>query len=989
MTSVAPSRLAKARRNAAAGESRLEARLAAALSGEVMFGAFDRGRYATDASIYQMTPLGVVAPKSAAEAAAALQIAREEGAPVLPRGGGTSQCGQTVNEALVLDLSRHMNRLISLDVGARIAVVEPGMVLDELNALLKPHGLWYPVDVSTSSRATIGGMTANNSCGARSIRYGASRDNVLAIDAILASGAKARFGEIDPDALGNGETDALFRALLALGAREHEEIAARFPEVARRVGGYNIDALTPAQTRPNLAHLLVGSEGTLAFSEAITLKLSPLPGPKVMGVCHFPSFYAAMDATQHLVKLDPTAVELVDHTLIKLAREIPLFRASIERFTRGDPAALLIVEFAEPDREENLRRLAALHEVMAALGFRWGDPGKQEGGVVEAVDPALQATITEVRKQGLNIMMSMKSEGKPVSFIEDCCVELKDLAAYTDRLIGIFRRHGSEPTFYAHASVGTLHVRPVLNMKTQAGADAMRAIAEETFEMVREYKGSHSGEHGDGIVRSEFHESMFGPRMTAAFGEVKRLFDPDGLLNPGKIVDPPKMDDRSLFRYAPDYSVPEIDSVFRWLGHGGAGRGLQGAVEMCNNNGACRKLKDGVMCPSFRVTRQERDATRGRANTLRLALSGQLGQDAFASDEMAETMKLCVSCKGCRRECPTGVDMAKMKIEVLAARAKRDGVSLRDRLVAYMPRYAPFARRLPFLMNLRDRIPGLAWLSEKLLGLSAERSLPVWSSTSWRASPTAGLESADVVLFADSFNRAFEPENLQAVERVLRAAGVAYAVAEPPSGRPLCCGRTFFAAGLVEEARAELERSLAVLRPALERGATVIGLEPSCVLTFRDEAPQLLEDWPAALGERVMLFEEYLEPALAEGRLTLPLGPVAAKTALLHGHCHQKAFNLTPQILKLLARIPELEASLIPSSCCGMAGAFGYQAETAEISRRMGELSLLPAVRAADAATVVLADGTSCRHQIADGAGREALHVARLLADAAESATVP
>ncbi|MEO1328958.1 MAG: FAD-binding protein [Pseudomonadota bacterium] len=951
------------------------------LRGSVSVDPFDRGRYATDASIYQVFPRGVVLPETIEDVEIALAVAREERMPVLPRGGGTSQCGQTVNDALVIDLSKRMTRILALDVERRTATVEPGIVLDELNRALKPHGLWYPVDVSTASRATIGGMTANNSCGSRSIRYGMSRDNVLSIDAILADGARARFERIDPAALGNSPRDALFKQLLALGAREAEEIRARIPTVDRQVGGYNIDALTPGES-VNMAELLVGSEGTLAFSEAITLKLSPLPGAKVMGVCHFPSFYEAMDAAQHLVTLDPTAVELVDATLIALARDISIFRPMIERFTRGDPKALLIVEFAEPEMAENLRRLAALHDLMATLGFRWGDPGKKAGGVVEAIDPQLQKEITEVRTQGLNIMMSMKSEGKPVSFIEDCCVRLPDLAEYTDRLIGIFRKHGSEPTFYAHASVGTLHVRPVLNLKEEVGVRAMRAIAEETFAMVREYKGAHSGEHGDGIVRSEFHEPMFGRRITDAFGAVKRLFDPEGLFNPGRIVDPPKMDDRSLFRYAPDYNVPEIESAFRWPGHHGAGRGLQGAVEMCNNNGACRKLEGGAMCPSYRVTRNERDLTRGRANSLRLAMSGRLGEGALTSDAMAETMKLCVSCKACRRECPTGVDMAKMKIEVLAARAKEKGASLRDRLVAYLPRYAPYARLFPALMNLRDRVPGLAGLSERMLGLARERSLPVWPADVFHPIATAERDQAEVLLFADTFNRYFEPANLRAAQGVLAAAGVGLAPAEPAPGtasrRPLCCGRTFFSAGLVDEARAEMARTAAAIRPALERGAYVVGLEPSCVLSFRDEAPQLLDDWDPALGSRVMLFEEYLAMRASDG-LALDLKPVASK-ALLHGHCHQKAFNQMGPVQRLLGMVPGLETELIPSSCCGMAGAFGYQAETAEVSRAMGELTLAPRVRAADDDALIVADGTSCRHQISDLTQREAVHVARVLA---------
>ncbi|MEM6548354.1 MAG: FAD-linked oxidase C-terminal domain-containing protein [Pseudomonadota bacterium] len=961
-------------------------RIASAVSGEAAFDGFNRGRYATDASFYQVMPLGVVLPKSAEDVLAVMEIARDECVPVLARGGGTSQCGQTVNRAIVLDVSRHLNGLVSLDLEKREAVVEPGLVLDHLNAALKPHGLWYPVDVSTSSRATIGGMTANNSCGSRSIRYGTSRDNVLEIDAILADGTRARFGEVTRDANSwpeGGPSPDLIRDLLTLGEREASEIDARFPKVNRRVGGYNVDALAPNGPTHNLAHLLVGSEGTLAFSERIRIKLSPLPAKKVLGVCHFPSFYEAMDATQHLVTLGPTAVELFDRTILELARKIPIFRPSVDRFTRGDPDALLIVEFAEPDEAENLRRLAALGDMMGELGYRWGEPGKKEGGVVEAVDPAFQSEIIEVRKQGLNIMMSMKSEGKPVSFIEDCCVELPHLAEYTDRIQGIFRRHGVEATFYAHASVGTLHVRPVLNLKEEAGVRTLRAIAEETFEAVRDYKGSHSGEHGDGIVRSEFHRPMFGDRMVENFAEVKHRMDPDGLFNPNRLVDPPKFDDRSLFRYAPGYAMPERQTVFDWPGQYGAGRGLQGAVEMCNNNGACRKIGDGVMCPSYRVTRAERDVVRGRANSLRLALTGQLGEGAFTSDAMADTMKLCISCKACRRECPTGVDMAKMKIEVQAARIAEKGLSLRDRLVAYLPRYAPYARYLPFLLNLRDQVPGFAWLSEKLIGLAADRTLPRWPYDRFWPEPTASLEDAEVILFADTFNTSFEPENLAAAQAVLRAAGIPFAMAAAPRGRPLCCGRTFLSAGLAAEARAEMARTAAILRPAVERGAYVVGLEPSCLLTFRDEAPAMLgADWPAELGARVLLLEEYLAMRADAGSLDLKLRALSVGKALLHGHCHQKSFNAMGPVQKVLRMIPELKVELIPSSCCGMAGAFGYQAETAAISRAMGEVSLLPRVRSAGEDTVIVADGTSCRHQIADGARRDAVHVARVLAEA-------
>ncbi len=953
--------------------AKLAERLKLEAEGEVLTSAFDRGRYATDASFYQIVPQAVLVPRHFADVEAALAIAREEGVPVTARGGGTSQAGQTVNSGLVIDFSKHLNSIVSVDPQARRALVEPGIVLDELNRQLKPHGLWFPVDVSTASRATIGGMAANNSCGSRSIRYGMMRDNTLGIEALLADGSRRRFGP------GGAPDGRLAPALMALGEREAAEIATRFPKVQRRVGGYNIDALVSSD-RPTPWHeLLVGSEGTLAISERIEIALSPVLREKVVGVCHFPTFRAAMEAAQHIVTLGPVAVELVDRNMIELGRAIPIFKPVVDEFVRGDPDALLLVEFAEPDRAENLRRLKALGEMMAELSYRWDDPGKKPGGVVEAIDPAFQARIWDVRTQGLNIMMSMRSGGKPVSFVEDCAVELRDLADFTERLTGVFRKHGTDGTWYAHASVGLLHVRPVLNLKGEAGAKQLRAIAEEAFDIVAEYKGSHSGEHGDGIVRSEFHERMFGARMVRAFEEVKDLFDPGAVLNPGKIVRAPRMDDRSLFRFPPAYAHEARETVFDWSGWNG---GIGGAAEMCNNNGACRSLKGGVMCPSYRATRNERDLTRGRANTLRLALTGQLGPDAFASDEMAETMKLCLSCKACLRECPMSVDIAKMKAEVLAARAKIRGVPMRDKVLAYLPRYAPWAARVPWLMNLRDRVPGAAWASEKALGLAAARPLPRWRADAWRK--PEGAAAPDVVVFADCFSRYFEPENLRAAVAVLEAAGLKVGHAQVAGERPLCCGRTYLAAGMVDEARVEMRRVINAMRPVLEGGGAVVGLEPSCLLTFRDEAPRLFPDWDEALGRRVMLFEECLAGALKDGKAKLELGPVGGK-ALLHGHCHQKAMSVLSPVKDLLGRIPGLAVEPIDSTCCGMAGAFGYQAETYELSRAIGELDLLPAVRAAAAEVIIVADGTSCRHQIADGTSRKAVHAAVVLARAVEA----
>jgi FAD/FMN-containing dehydrogenase/Fe-S oxidoreductase len=978
-----------------AAESALAARLARETTGDVMFDPASRGRYATDASFYQIMPLGVVVPRTMEEALRALRICRDDGQIVTPRGGGTSQCGQAINDGIVIDFSRHLNRLLSLDVENRRCVVEPGIVLDDLNRQLKPHGLWFPVDVSTASRATIGGMAGNNSCGGRSLRYGTMRDNTLSMQAALADGTLLRFGEVPHD-LSSFDAKAagrdLFADMLALGEREAAEITERFPKVQRRVGGYNLDALVPSNSPNNMAHLLVGSEGTLAFTTQVELKLWPIIRNKVLGVCHFGSFYEAMDAAQHLVRLRPIAVELVDRTMLALGRDIAMFQPVIKAAVRGDPDAVLIVEFAEEDQAENIRRLKQLGELMADLGFGWDQPPRKWGGVVEIIEPALQGSIAEFRAAGLNVMMSMKQEGKPVSFVEDCAVPLPHLAGYTERLNRIFEKHGTRGTMYAHASEGCLHVRPVLNLKLDKDVKAMRAIAEEAFAMVREYKGSHSGEHGDGLVRSEFHQAMFGERIVADFREVKHRFDPQNQLNPGKIVDPPDMDDRSLFRYAPDYRVGELKSALDWSAWPGAGGGFQGAVEMCNNNGACRKLEGGVMCPSYRATRDEKDVTRGRANTLRLAISGQLGPDALTSDAIADTLKLCVSCKACRHECPTGVDMARMKIEVLAARVARHGLTVRDRLVGFLPRYAALAARLAPLLNLRNSSALLRKLMEKFAGISARRKLPEWRRDVFATSLDAvgPADGREVVLFADTFNRSYERENLDDALRVLVAAGYRVHLPRPGGGnRPLCCGRTFLSAGLVDNARAELDSLVTTFAPFAARGVPIVGLEPSCLLTLRDELLALRRDDDAqCVSAQAFLFEEFLAREAEAGRLQLPLGPVADK-ALVHGHCHQKSFGAFASVGRVLRLIPGLKVETIESSCCGMAGAFGYGAETYDVSMEMAELTLLPAVRRAGPGTLIVADGTSCRHQIADGTERAALHVARVLAQSLDNAQPP
>ena len=1016
----------------ASARSRLAQRLRRVIRGQVMFDAAARGRYATDASIYQIDPVGVVVPADEADVIAAIDLAREMRVPILPRGGGTSQCGQTVGEALVIDNSRHLNQVVSFDRDAMRVEVQPGMVLDHLNAFLKPHGLWYPVDVSTSAQATLGGMAGNNSCGSRSIAYGNMVHNVAGIDAILCDGTQEFFGPFGASAtrpMTTARTGRLVSDLFELGARERDEIERVWPRVMRRVGGYNLDVFHPRSERPytpdgsvNLAHLLVGSEGTLAYFRRLHLKLSPLPAHRVLGVVNFTSFHAAMASAQHIVKLGPTAVELVDRTMIELARSNPAFRPVIEGALIGQPEAILLVEFAGAERDVLLRSLRRLVELMGDLG--------QPDSVVEMPEDARQKALWEVRKAGLNIMMSLKGDGKPVSFIEDCAVPLEHLAEYTDRLTEVFARHGTRGTWYAHASVGTLHVRPILDMR-RGDASKMRSIAEEASALVRAFKGAYSGEHGDGLVRSEWVAWQFGPRLSAAFERVKDLFDPDGLMNPGKIVRAPRMDDTRLFRFPPDYTVQPLQTGLDWSawdvrndpvterttepGTGGdpAG-GFAKAVEMCNNNGHCRKFDAGTMCPSYRATRDEQHLTRGRANTLRLALSGRLGPDALASRPLFEAMELCVGCKGCKRECPTGVDMARMKTEFLHQYRKTHAPRLKDRLVAHFPRYAPIASRLSFVANLRDRVPGLAALSERIVGFSARRRLPVWRqrtflrahAASAQAAPAVrattaagtavGAEAAaaapgndaalrEVVLFADCFNNYHEPENLHAAHRVLEAAGYRVHVAvagddDAAGGRPLCCGRTYLATGLIDDARIEARRTLAALAPFVERGVAIVGLEPSCLLTMRDEYLVMgLGPLAQRLATQAMLFEEFVAREHAQGRFSLSMKPLPQTTALLHGHCHQKAFDAMGPVHRVLSLVPGLAVRTVESSCCGMAGSFGYDAQHYDVSMKMAEAALLPAVRAADAQTLIVADGTSCRHQIADGAGREAIHVARVL----------
>ena len=962
----------------------LAARLRANLQGPVRFDALTRALYSTDASIYEIEPIGVVLPRTLDDIDASMAIAREEGVPVLPRGAGTSQCGQAVGRALVVDTSRYLRRVGPVDRDAGAVWVEPGVVLDRLNRRLAPTGLFFPVDVATASRATIGGMAGNNSGGARSIRYGIMADNVLAVEAVLADGRVAVFGGDEPAA------DDLVKAAGRIAAREAAELERRVPRVLRHVAGYNLHRLLRPGASP--AELLVGSEGTLAFFRRIRLKLSPRPARRMLGVCAFPSLADALGAVADIVELEPHAVELMDHTVTALARKNPPFRATVEEFFPPAAHTVLLVEFAGDEEAALSRRLSRLEEVVRA-----GAPGR---GVTRVEDPAAQRAIWAVRRAGLNIAMSMKGDRKPVSIVEDCAVPLPLLAEFGAAVEEIFARHGTGATWYGHASVGCLHVRPSLDMKNPADVRALRSIAEEVHGVVGRLGGSHSGEHGDGILRSEFIEPVLGRRLGRAFREVKNAFDPHGMMNPGKIVGAPRMDDRELFRYGPGYPRRvELPTVGDWSGSGGFAR----AVEACDNNGACRKLDAGVMCPSYRVTREERDSTRGRANALRLAMTGRVGGDGpggagmagLGGDEVARALELCVGCKACRRECPAGVDMARMKAEVLHMRNRERGAPLLERLFASLPRVAPLAARAGAPLNRLGRVRVLRRAGRRALGIAAEGALPEWHARPFRDeevgavtdSPPNLSAKTPVTLFVDTFHRYFDAQVARAACDVLRRLGYDPVAATPLSAprRPLCCGRTYISAGLLDHARAELRRTIAALAPFARRGLPIVGLEPSCLLTMRDEALHLHPGDDARLvADHALLVDEFLARRFAPARAPnggprIPRDGVRP-TVHIHGHCHQKAAGTDADTVSALTALTGSNAAPIESSCCGMAGSFGYVARHREVSRAMGELGLFPAVRAAAPSDVVVANGFSCRAQIRAGTGRRALHLVEVLA---------
>ena len=941
------------------------------VDGKTLFDEFSRGRYSTDASVYQIKPLGVVLPKDTNDVLNLMEYSQKNSVPLLARGGGSSQCGQTVGESVVLDYSKHQNKILELNVEEKYVWVQPGVVLDHLNDYLKPHGLWFPVDVSTSSRATIGGMSANNSCGSRSLYYGNMVHNVLAIEAILDDGSIFQFDQINKNYLATkNNQDRLYKIIdkfIDVRQKVGSEIDANWPTTQRRVGGYNIDLIDPEGF--NSSNLLVGSEGTLSLFNKIKLKLSEIPKNKILGVCYFDNFHQAMELSKEIVKLKPTCVELMDQNLLNLAKEIPMYAGGIKKYIKGNPEAVLMVEFIDTEKSAYEKKIKDLEYLVLNQN--------KKNQFSYYSDLSEQKEVFEIRKAGLNILMSMKGDRKPVAFIEDCAVSLEHLADYTARLKEIFKKYGTSGMFYAHASVGTLHVRPVLNMKSDKDIENMRSISEEAFEMVKDYKGSHSGEHGDGIVRSEFHEMMFGKKITNAFEEIKDTFDSKNLLNPGKIVRPFKSNDRSLMRYKSGYQTENIDTHYDWSNWGQ----FSDAVEMCNNNGACRKLDSGVMCPSYRVTKEEKDLVRGRANTLRLALSNQLPEGSFASKEMYETMELCVSCKACQRECPMSVDMAKMKSEFLSHYYKKFSMRIKDRVISDMPRLIWLLKIVAPIFNKIKNIPLISTIVEKF-GFATARTMPeVQNQNALREIYDSQTVSENkVILFADTFNINFENENLVYAIKVLNKFG--YQAVIPSFGkdklkRPLCCGRTYISYGQLDKASEELNRFNDYVIQNNYIDLPVVGIEPSCLLTFNDEYQTLKNvNNREKIKNKFYLLEEFILEQIRNNN------NIKAnrfdQNVLIHGHCHQKSQDRMKGLTNLLSEL-NINNKMIDSSCCGMAGSFGYDSKTYEVSKKMANLSLIPAINNSDEKDFIVANGTSCRHQISDLSEKKGKHVSELL----------
>ena len=924
------------------------------LVGEVKFDAYTRQLYARDASMYAITPLGVVFPRDVDDVAATVAAALDHGVPVVPRGGGTSLAGQTVGPGIVLDMSRYMNQILELDPESRTALVEPGVVQDQLNRGAAPHGLMFGPDTSTSNRATIGGMIGNNSAGSGSVRYGMTIDHVRELDVVLSDASTAHFAPgVDMSSV-DTLAGKLYRELPKLVDANRDAIATGFPGFWRRAGGYRLDRLA---THFDLAKFVVGSEGTLVIATNALVDLVPKPRKTVIAVGHFTSTQAAIAATEDALGCDPAAVELMDRTILDLSRQKHEY-AALGTILHGDPDALLFVSFTGDDERELTSRLSTLTSL-----WRKHNHGYH---TLEATTPAQQGSLLKVRKSGLGLLMAASvGSRRPLAFVEDTAVDPQHLPEYTARFAKILDRHGLRAGFYGHCSVGCLHIRPFVDLTEPGGVATMRAVAEEVKDLVREYGGVNSSEHGDGLARSEFNRELFGADLYEAMRQVKGLFDPTGVLNPGKIVDAPSMTDHLRDPALPQAKPFETHLNFEVVG------GMRGAADRCMNIGLCRKTDAGVMCPSYMATKAEEDATRGRANALVHALSQPDPKKALGDDRLHEVLDLCLMCKACKSECPLGVDMAKLKSEALHHRHERFGVPLRSRVfggIRTLNRLGSATAPLSNRLGVMRRFVGIA--PQRPMPRYQRRNLVKWFRKRDKGSATRG----EVTFLADSFTTYTEPAIGQAAIELLERAG--YRVRLAANG---CCGRSSLSKGLLDDAKNKAQDLVAQL---VSDNNPIVGCEPSCVLSLRDETLSLLPDDPRAreVADRVRQVEELITEAVDAGHLKLSADSwVAGRRILYHGHCHQKADVGTAATLAMLSRIPGVSVHEVDAGCCGMAGSFGFEAEHYEVSMTIGEDRLFPAVRAEPHDTVIAATGVSCRQQIVHGTGRRPLHPVELM----------
>lgn len=974
----------------------LERCLTDALDGEVRFDRYSKALYSTDASLYQMQPIGVVIPKHRQDVITTVQIAAERDVPILPRGGGTSLAGQSVGEAIVLDMSKYMNALLEVNVEEQWARVQPGIVLDELNHRLKPHGLMYAPDVATSSRANVGGTIGNNSAGSHSLIYGKTLDHVMSLDLVLSNAdeitaSPISLAELAAKQQGEALEANIYRELCRICDENADEIRKRYPRILRRVAGYNLDEFVPdagskevtpyrrdgcdAEHPFSLTKILVGSEGTLATTVEATVNLVPVPKMTALCVVHFETLIAAMEAMQPILACKPTAVELIDKTILDMTRSSLEF-SRVTTFIQGEPAALLAVEFYGDSAAELHAQLDRLEKTLKSAGFGYA--------FVRCFTAEEKARVWETRKAGLGLLMGMKGDAKPVGFVEDAAVPIENLPEYVRRFDEIVTAHGTTAAYYAHASVGLLHNRPIVNLKSEADILKMHSIAREVRDLLLELDGAMSGEHGDGLVRSEWLESMFGTQIYEALREVKNAFDPRGIMNPGKIIDAPPMTEN--LRFGAKYNTIEIDTYYDFSSQDGFGR----AIEMCNGVGACRKTLTGTMCPSFIGTREEEHSTRGRANALRSVISGALPHTEFTSERLNEVLDLCLGCKACKAECPSNVDMAKIKYEVLAHYHKANGLPLHRRMFGEIASLAPFGSAFAPFSSWAVNNALAKWLAEKLLGVDRRREMPTFvrpTFTQWfRKTSKARLQNAPtnqrtVVLFADTFMNYSEPAIGKAAVEILEALGFTVILPEKR-----CCGRPLISEGMLDRAIENARYNIASLSQYANEGVPIIACEPSCTSAITDDYVELINT-PAAkqVAQATCSFEEFIAQLHENGQVSLTFAE-EARDVLLHGHCHQRALVGIQPTVQMLSLPPGHDVTVIDSSCCGMAGGFGYEKAHYELSMKIGELRLFPTVREKLAAGVTLtAPGFSCRHQLEHGTGVLPKHPIEVLREAIRS----